>query len=247
MPRFTEISAIDRPFKYAVIMLCAALAACTSPVVPPENQQPERFAAWTDTAPEYRLGPGDELSVLLPYNSEMNYTGLVGPDSRFIMPIAGSFTVDNLTADQLQDDINKKLARYVLAPNATVVVRKYAQGVYVGGEVRSPGQVNIQGRMDLLAAITMAGGTHDTARKDEVVVIRRSPSGQPMIRTVDINSFVKTGNPTNNLILQPLDIVFVPKSNIAEVNQWIDQFINRTLPFARNLNYSFTNDNGTTR
>ena len=224
------------------LALCWVLAACSSSVVEPEFNHPDRFAAWSDASPEYRLGPGDEISVVLPYNTELNYTGTIGPDGRFVMPIGGAFPAANETADELQAAIDRKLAGIVLVPNATVVIKKYAQGVYVGGQVRHPGLIPIQGRMDLLAAITVAGGMHDTARKNEIIVIRRGADGKPMLRTVNLQSFLQTASTDQNLILQPLDIVYVPKSSISEVNQWIDQFINQVLPFNRSFSYTISND-----
>ena len=229
----------------AAILLLGILAACSS-AIDQQRAQPDRFTAWTDVPPEYRLGAGDEISVILPYNAELNYTGTVGPDGRFTMPLAGTFDVTGMTTNQLQAVLNQPLTKVTLTPNATVVVKKYAQGVYVGGEVKNPGLFTMQGRMDVLSATTLAGGMLDTARNDEIVIIRRGPDDRPMLRTVNVKQFIRSGDATQIVALQPLDIVYVPKSSISEVDLWIDQFINRVLPFNRSFNYTISKNGSLT-
>ena len=59
-----------------------------------------------------------------------------------------------------------------------------------------------------------------------------------MLRTVDLRSFASVGTAEGDLPLVPGDIVFVPRNRISEVDLWIDQFINRLLPFNKAFNYT---------
>lgn len=84
----------------------------------------------------------------------------------------------------------------------------------------------------------LAGGFSPESRMDEVVIIRQRPDRAPMLRTVDLRRFVSNGAPGESILLASEDIVFVPRSRIAEVNLWVDQNINRLLPFSRSVSYT---------
>ena len=72
---------------------------------------------------------------------------------------------------------------------------------------------------------------------DQVALIRRNPEGRPMLRQINLQSFAGTGQ-GDDVALQPGDIIFVPRSRIAEINLWIEQFVNRTLQINRSFNYT---------
>jgi protein involved in polysaccharide export with SLBB domain len=228
-------------------LLAVAMAAC-SPVVKPQYQHPERFATWTDSPPEFLIGTGDDLSVVMPYNPELNFEGSVGPDGRFTIPVVGTVIAGGKTVEQVEDNINKALvAKHIsMFPDSSVSIRHYSEQVYVGGEVKNPGAVTLQGPMDPLQAVSVAGGLLDTARSKEIVIIRHGPDGRPMMRTVNIDHFIHTGDPNEDVALQSLDIIFVPKSSIAEVDLWVDQFINKPLPFYRSFDYTISDSTTTT-
>lgn len=231
---------------------CAALLLtfCSGcgPSVAPEHDQPQNFASLGAETPEYRIGPGDDLSVVMPYNPELNYEGPVGPDGRFTMPVVGTVAVGGLSVPEAGAAIDASLAAHkvVKAAHASVSIRGYAQVVYVGGEVKLPGSVALKNRMDPLQAIAVAGGLLDTARSQQVVLIRPGADGKPMLRTIDLDALIHKGDATQAVALQPRDTIFVPKSSIAEVDLWIDQYINRTLPFSRSVNYTINENAGTT-
>lgn len=72
----------------------------------------------------------------------------------------------------------------------------------------------------------------------EVVLIRRSANNRPMLRTVNVREVIQTGEHESDVPLAPGDIIYVPRSHIAEVNLWVEQFINRVVPFQRTFNYT---------
>lgn len=232
---------------YCSAVVLTVLSACT-PAVHSDHDHPEQFAAMDAQTLEYRIGPGDSLSVVMPYNPELNYEGPVGPDGRFTMPMAGTIDVGGLSVPEAGAAVDRSLAerKLVRNANASVSIRNYAQVVYVGGEVKLPGAVPLRGRMDPLQAITVAGGLLDTARTHEVVLIRQGADGKPLLRSVDLDALIHVGDPGQAVALQPRDTLFVPKSSIAEVDQWIDQYVNKALPFSRSVNYTINQNAGTT-
>lgn len=219
----------------SVVIAMAAMFAGTQAALAAMPMQAEQA---------YRIAPGDELSISFPYNPELDHAGPVGPDGRFSLPLVGNLPLGGRTIDEVAATISAALRRQGIVEDArpTVAIRQYGAVIYVGGEVRTPGAVKLTQAMDPMQAVISAGGTLDTARTKKVVVIHRTPDGSIVQRHVDLREYARHGIATG-IDLQPQDIVFVPRSSIAEANLWIDQHINKLLPFSRSLNYSLGNNN----
>ncbi|WP_242098345.1 polysaccharide biosynthesis/export family protein [Sphingomonas sp. CROZ-RG-20F-R02-07] len=187
----------------------------------------------------YRIGPGDEVSVTFPYNPELDHAGPVGPDGRFAIPIVGNVALGGRTIDETAALISATLRREGVVEDArpTVAIRQYGAVVYVGGEVKTPGAVKLNGSLDPLQAVISAGGALETAKSKRIVVIHRNSDGTIVQSYADLRAYAHGGVGTG-IALRPQDIVFVPRSSIAEADLWIDQHINKLLPFSRSLNYS---------
>ncbi|MCA0201139.1 MAG: polysaccharide export protein [Proteobacteria bacterium] len=219
------------------------VAACAE--VSPRFQQPEAFDALADVPPAYIVGPGDELSVVFPFNAELNYEGPIGPDNNFTLPVAGTVSTAGKTSTQVEQAISQALTDRKIAQNpaVSISIRRYAQVVYVGGEVRQPGAIPLQNKMDPLQAVIAAGGALDTARTSQAVIIRRGADGKPLLRVVDLDKLIRTGDKAQAIALRPLDSIFIPKTSIAEAGLWVDQYINKIIPFQRSFSYSINSQN----
>lgn len=201
-------------------------------------------AAATAAPPEYRLGPGDELSVTFPYNAELNHDGTIGPDGRFTLPQVGNIVLTQSTVDEATATIAAALRKSGIVEDSrpSLTIRQYGASVFVGGEVKNPGTVRLASGMDPLQAVIAAGGLLDTAKSKRIVIIRRGPDGTPILRYVNLREYLRHGVATGIEPLTAQEVVFVPKSSIAEADVWVDQYINRLLPFSRSLNYSIGNN-----
>jgi polysaccharide biosynthesis/export protein PslD len=233
-------------FRLVSVLTILALTSCAPTWVAAKYQQPSRFATWVKLPPSaYKIQPGDDLSVVLPFNPELNFEAPVAPDGTWTMPLGGAVPVAGFTVSQAADNIDTALAKNGVTANgyASVSIRQYAGQVYVGGFVTHPGAVPLQNGMDVLQAITVAGGMQSTARSHEVVLIRRSPDGRPMLRTIDVDALTRDGDPSQEVALQPSDTIFVPQSSIAEVDQWVEQYLTKVVPFNPTINYNFGNGN----
>ena len=214
-----------------------SMTACTENSIQAGKTQPENFSAWVDEGPDYQIGVGDEVEVKLPYNAEFNDRVTVGPDGQFSLPLVGQVTAEGRTVPDLTKELNKRFLSDLRDPRVQVAIRNYASArIFVGGQVNNPGVYYLPRRIGTLEAIAMANGTMDTARMSEVVIIRRNREGKAMMRTVNLVGFVAGSN--DDVPLHPFDIVFVPKSSIAELDEFMDQFVTRVVPFQRNFDYS---------
>ena len=136
----------------------------------------------------------------------------------------------------IQDIVNKKQADLPLRAGDVVYVPKTFIQVYVGGEVTHPGLIPLAGEMSLTAAIVQAGGLTNLGRTKSVILIRKGDAGAPVVRTLPSQTVFAGGPDT---VLQPYDIVWVPKSTIAKVDQFIDHYIRQVIPINISAGFSY--------
>ena len=174
------------------------------------------------------------------YNPELNEQVTVRPDGRISLQLAHEIMVAGLTPVELTDLLTGKYASELKKPEITVIVRSFGgQRVYVDGEVAKPGMVPLIGFTTVLHAISQAGGMKDTARRSQVVIIRRAEDNKPLVFQVDLEKVIESTDMSQDIPLKPFDIVYVPKSLIANVNQWVDQYVRKNLPVTPGFGYYF--------
>jgi protein involved in polysaccharide export with SLBB domain len=226
-----------------------ALAACNEQI-PLHPTAAQRFAPWTDSAPEHRLGAGDEFELRFLFNTELNDQLTIGPDGRVTVPLLGPVMAQGLTIPQFTVMLKSGYARDLRVPELDVIMRGYgSERIFVGGEVKAPGVIPLIGRIDVLQGLVLVGGVLPTARLGHIAVIRRDAQNQPMLRLVDLRHLV--GNPAalarplasggDDFPLQAGDVVYVTRSNIADFDLFIDQYFNQALPFQKNINADLFN------
>jgi protein involved in polysaccharide export with SLBB domain len=180
---------------------------------------------------EYRIEPGDQMDIKLFYNPELNESVTVRPDGRISLQLANEIPAAGLTPAELTQELKRSYGRELIHPEITVIMRQFAgQRVYVDGEVQKAGFVPLAPNMTVMEAVTMAGGLKNSARTNEIVVIRREPQGKPQVFTLDLGEVVDGTNIGQDLALEPLDVVFVPKSPIGNVNMWLNQYLWQNIP-----------------
>ena len=194
-------------------------------------------------APSYRIARGDELNFRFLYAPELNTIATVRSDGRVALPYAGEFVADGLSMDELKALVEQRVASQVRRPQVVVNVSGGAsQRVFVGGEVTRPGMQPLIGPLTALQAVMVAEGMKEGAQPRDVVVLRRGPQGERQVLPVDLAAAMAGAEGARDVALQPYDVVIVPRSGIASLNLWIDQYIRRVLPFSTGLSYSINRD-----
>lgn len=201
---------------------------------------PEGFRPWTQTTPVYRIGPGDKLRVKFAVTREMDEDLVVSPDGTVGIRAVGQVKAEGMTLSGLQETIRVAARREVTDQRVVVSLEDSASSkIYVGGMVAHPGLYKIsEMRLSSLEAVMLAGGFTDEARLGEVALIRRDPSNRAMLKVINVREMIETGTDGADVPLVAGDILYVPRSDIAELNLWIDQFINKVVPFQRSFNYT---------
>lgn len=197
----------------------------------PVEFAPSRFQAWDNDAPSYRLFPGDEVEVRVYTAEELTTTVPVAPDGRINLNMAGSLMVAELSAREAANTIARQYARVLRDPIVEVRPVSFgSQRILVGGEVTNPGLFEMpSARIGVLEAVMLAGGATPRARRSKIAVLRRAANGGVMLREVDLTRALE-GKAGDLTPLARHDIVYVPRTTIAEVNDFIDQYISGILP-----------------
>ena len=180
------------------------------------------FADWTEMEPEYVLYPGDEIEIATPTATELTRTQKVGPDGRISLPLAGQILAADRTIAEVESDASAAFAPHLRRPIVEVTLKTAGPiRVWVDGEVRTPGVYDMTGDIDAYQAVIQAGGFLPTARQQEVALIRRGPGGVRMMRAVDLRP--RRGEV---VALRRGDIIFVPRSTLGEVANFVTLFRN---------------------
>ncbi len=215
----------------------------------PRAVPPLEAAAQDGAAEDYILQLGDVLEVKLYYNPELNETLPIRPDGRISLQLVGEVQAAGLTPAELRERLRSLYLKNLRDPEVAVIVKEFSgRKIYIGGEVNAPGILRPVGRITALQAIFEAGGFKSTAKPKNVVILRHQGTSEPLFLTIDLKRSLTGGARANDLELKPYDIVFVPKTRIAKMNQLVDQYVRELVPISLSLGVSYLfGDNVTAR
>lgn len=158
----------------------------------------------------YLLGPGDEIDVHVWRNPDLSRRVPVRPDGLISLPLAGELMASGKTVAKLNAEITAILGEFVQYPTVTVTVTQIrSMVVYVTGRVARAGTLTLDRPINVMQAITMAGGVQEFADRNGVVVIR-TVNGRQVRIPFRYGDALKGKGDVAELILQPGDVVYVP-------------------------------------
>ena len=132
------------------------------------------------------------------------------PDGMFSFPLAGQMDARNKTVAELQQELTAKLKKFISDPVVTVSIQEIkGNKVYVIGQVNKPGEFIMNPSVDVMQALSMAGGMTPFAQVGDIVVLRRTPTGKQSL-PFRYNDVVKGRRMDQNIDLQAGDVVVVP-------------------------------------
>ena len=179
----------------------------------------------------YRIQRGDQLSIDFYLNPEFNDNAVVQPDGKINMKLVGPLNAVGMTPSQLADEIDTAYAKELRNPGATVHVQQMpSRLIFVQGQVKNPGSFPLQPGETALQALASAGGITDTAQPKSVVLIRRDACGRAEGSKLDLASAIDSPGNGEDVLLMPHDTLVVPRSAVANVNLWVQQYIRGMLP-----------------
>lgn len=171
-------------------------------------------AVRAETASEHQSGygihAGDILQIFVWEEPALNLEVLVQPDGRFSFPLVGAISAAGRTTEQIQQQITNRIKNYITEP-VVVVGIKQIQGnkIYVVGKVNRPGEFIMNHEINVMQALSMAGGATAFASLNSIMILRQVKDKRVAIpfRYGDVADGSKL---EQNITLQSGDVVVVP-------------------------------------
>lgn len=184
-----------------------AMSAWVAAAGPPAAEPP---AADAPTTPPYTVQPGDTLTVSVWNEHELQAEVLVRPDGGLSFPLAGDIQVTGRTVEDLRQLLEKGLKRYIPDPVVSVAVKQIGGNfIYVIGKVNRPGQFPFSKALDVMQALSLAGGMTPYAAVNDIRILQRGAKGLKAI-PFHYSDVEKGRELEQNIVLRSGDTVVVP-------------------------------------
>lgn len=227
-----------------LIPVLLALIGCASQVMTSPDFPDAGWRHEDGLDADYLLAPGDTVEITVYSAPELSRTVAVAPDGRIRMPLAGAVPAAARTTEEVRTLLVAAYEGELREPDLDVMVTGFdSQRIFVGGEVAGPGLFDLPGQIDPLQAVILAGGFTEEARRGEVLLMRRLPGGDVRSAKVDLKAGLRDPALAGWLPLRRFDVIYVPRSAIAEQNLFVRQYIRQALPIEFQLFYDVSPDN----
>jgi polysaccharide export outer membrane protein len=179
-------------------------------------QEPPHNFATRDQ--RYRLQPNDVVEIQFRYTPEFNASVTVEPDGYITSAIAGQVHVGGLTLSEASTEVGKQAGERLKDPEVTVLLKDFVKPHFVvAGEVAHPGTFELRGEVGVIQAIAISGGFKDTARRTQVVLVRKFNSEMAEVKTFDMRKLMNPKNILEDVALKPGDLLVVPRNAFSRL------------------------------
>ena len=158
----------------------------------------------------YEIQPGDVLAVSVWKEEDLTLGVIVRPDGQITFPLVGEAKAAGSSVEDLRQFISERLKKYIPDPVVTVSVRELSGNtIYVIGKVNRPGVFPIVRNVDVMQALSLAGGTSTYAALNDIKILRRE-NGRLRSLSFKYAEVEKGKRLEQNIVLQAGDVVVVP-------------------------------------
>lgn len=167
--------------------------------------------AIADNQGAYTLHQGDTIQVSVWGEEKLQSPNLVLPDGSITYPLAGVVKVVGLTAPEVEAKVAEKLKPYLPDPQVSVVITGIdGNKIHIIGKVKTPGSVLMTAPMDVLKALSVAGGFAKFADKTGIKILRETAAGRKVIPVPNYEQLIKGESLDGNYSLIAGDTILVP-------------------------------------
>lgn len=178
------------------------------------SSHPPAPAAAASADYSYKIGPGDNLNIVVWRNPELSMTVPVRPDGKISAPLIDDLNAMGKDSTSLARDIEKELGKFIRDPVVTVIVTgfvgPYSEQIRVIGEAAKPQILAYKQKMTLLDVMIAVGGITDFADGNRATILRTSENNAQY--SVRLKDLVKRGDVSANVEMKPGDVLIVPQS-----------------------------------
>ena len=192
---------VIRNFLLLLFLSLSATSFATDSVVA-DNTESESYI--------YKVQPGDIISISVWKEEDLQRDVLIRPDSAFSFPLIGEINSKNKSIANITNEIANKLEKFIPQPDVSVSIRQInGNKIYVIGKVNRPGEFALSKPLDVMQALSLAGGTATFAELDDIIILRRENGIQHAI-PFDYPEVERGKKLEQNIILISGDVVVVP-------------------------------------
>jgi polysaccharide export outer membrane protein len=167
------------------------------------------------STPDYLIGPGDSVNIIVWRNPEVSMSVPVRPDGKITTPLVEDLPASGKTSTELARDIEKALAKFIQQPVVTVIVTSfvgtYGEQIRVIGQAAKPQALAYRRDMSLMDVLIAVGGVTEFASGNSASIIR-NVDGKMQKMPVRLNDLIKQGDISANVNMRPGDVLVIPES-----------------------------------
>ena len=159
---------------------------------------------------EYKIGTGDILDISVWKDPALTKQVIVLPDGKIHFPLVGELIAEGRSVAQLKDELESKIRVYIPDPVLSISISQVnSMLLYVIGKVNRPGHFILNSRINVLQALSMAGGLHPFAEEKKIRIYRQQ-HGKILQFPFNYRDVAEGANLSQNIILQRGDVIVVP-------------------------------------
>jgi protein involved in polysaccharide export with SLBB domain len=221
----------------ASMFVALLLASCAGGTAPTRSAPQLSTATVPASAEPYVIQAGDDLEVKFQLTPELNERQVVRPDGMITMQLIDhEIAAAGMTVEQLRRALLSEYDNQLKDPKIAVLVREFSQyRVFVGGEVGLVGPQPLNRATTVRQAIIQAQGFKDTAEPSQVILYRQPPGKPASYQVLNLSEYPSNVSGDQDVWLAPLDIVYVPRSGIADMGRFVELYVRRLLPIQPSL------------
>jgi len=196
-------------------LVAAGAAACMLILAGCATPPPPSTAAMAPINPDYLIGPGDSVNIIVWRNPEVSMTVPVRPDGKITTPLVEDLPAAGKTSTQLARDIEGALAKFIQQPVVTVIVTNFignfSDQIRVIGQAARPQALPYRREMSVMDVVIAVGGVTEFASGNKASIIRTVDGKQEKL-PVRLDDLIKDGDISANIMMRPGDILVIPES-----------------------------------
>jgi polysaccharide export outer membrane protein len=170
----------------------------------------------------YRIQANDVVEVQFRYTPEFNFTATVQPDGYVSCQAAGDVSLAGLTIAEAAKAIASKASARLKDPEVTVLLKDFVKPHFVvAGEVNHPGVYDLRGDIGIIQAIAMSGGFKDSAKRTQVILVRKANAEFAEVKVYDLNKRMSPKEIREDITLRADDMLVVPRNRITKIEPYI--------------------------
>jgi polysaccharide export outer membrane protein len=211
----------------AGFMAAAAITATGQNQVVPAGSSVVPFVSSTgpklqERNPRYQLRKGDTFDIDFALSPEFNQTVAVQPDGYVTLKAVGTIFVEGQSAPELKETVKAAYAKILHDPIVAISLKDFEKPYFLaGGQVNKPGKYDLRSALTVTQAVAIAGGFNDKAKHSQVVLFRPTPGGGFEAKLVNAKKMLASRNLSEDIQLQPGDMLFVPQSAFSKIRPFI--------------------------